>query len=178
MVRILTAIVATLAAACMAACGGGSSQPESPLTDPAVVEQGKSIFRFDTFGDETQWTDTLRMHEVIRTAVDPTTALSVGIESRCRSTARGGRAGNPRRQYRSEKPRYHRRAIEARRGGGPQGHRRNDQRHGHADARWHYVRAMSFDRRRFLCATASANASMAGPIAISIRVPSLRCRRP
>ena len=78
--RILTAIVATLAAACMAACGGGSSQPESPLTDPAVVEQGKSIFRFDTFGDETQWTDTLRMHEVIRTAVDPTTALSVGLK--------------------------------------------------------------------------------------------------
>src|SRR6476660_9307086 len=80
MVRILTAIVATLAAACMAACGGGSSQPESPLTDPAVVEQGKNIFRFDTFGDETQWTDTLRMHEVIRTAVDPTTALSVGLK--------------------------------------------------------------------------------------------------
>src|SRR6476619_4859493 len=80
MVRILTAIVATLAAACMAACGGGSSQPESPLTDPAVVEQGKSIFRFDTFGAETQWTDTLRMHEVIRTSVDPTTALSVGLK--------------------------------------------------------------------------------------------------
>src|SRR6476660_5532355 len=80
MVRILTAIVATLAAACMAACGGGSSQPESPLTDPAVVEQGKNIFRFDTFGDETLWTDTLRMHEVIRTAVDPATALSVGLK--------------------------------------------------------------------------------------------------
>src|SRR6187551_2203232 len=80
MVRILTAIVATLAAASMAACGGGSSQPESPLTDPAVVEQGKSIFRFDTFGDEAQWTDTLRMHEVIGAAVDPTTALSVGLK--------------------------------------------------------------------------------------------------
>src|SRR4029077_1916462 len=32
------------------------------------------------FGDETQWTDTLRMHEVIRSAVDPVTALSVGLK--------------------------------------------------------------------------------------------------
>ena len=32
---------------------------------------GRSIFRDDTFGDETFWTDTLRMHEVIRTAVSP-----------------------------------------------------------------------------------------------------------
>jgi mono/diheme cytochrome c family protein len=45
-----------------------------------MVEQGKQTFRFDTFGDETQWTDTLRLHEVIRTAVDPTTALSVGLK--------------------------------------------------------------------------------------------------
>lgn len=48
--------------------------------DPALVAQGQEIFRFDTFGDETQWTDTLRMHEVIRTAVDPVTALSVGLK--------------------------------------------------------------------------------------------------
>lgn len=48
--------------------------------DPALIARGKSIFRFDTFGDETFWTDTLRMHEVIRGAVDPTTALSVGLK--------------------------------------------------------------------------------------------------
>lgn len=48
--------------------------------DAAMVEQGKQIFRFETFGDETQWSDTLRMHEVIRSAVDPTTALSVGLK--------------------------------------------------------------------------------------------------
>lgn len=48
--------------------------------DPALVAQGKKIFRFDTFGDETQWTDTLRMHEVIRSAVSPATALSVGLK--------------------------------------------------------------------------------------------------
>jgi mono/diheme cytochrome c family protein len=48
--------------------------------DPVLLAEGQKIFRFDTFGDETQWTDTLRMHEVIRTAVDPVTALSVGLK--------------------------------------------------------------------------------------------------
>src|SRR4051812_31310521 len=47
---------------------------------PDARAEGKSIFRFDTFGDETFWTDTLRMHEVIRSSVDPTTALSVGLK--------------------------------------------------------------------------------------------------
>lgn len=48
--------------------------------DPDLVAQGQQVFRFDTFGDETQWTDALRMHEVIRSAVDPVTALSVGLK--------------------------------------------------------------------------------------------------
>ena len=61
--------------ALLGACGGDSNQ-----ADQAQIAEGKQIFRFDTFGDETQWTDTLRMHEVIRTAVDPTTALSVGLK--------------------------------------------------------------------------------------------------
>jgi hypothetical protein len=61
------------------ACGDdGPSGPEPP--DPALAERGKEIFRFDTFGDETFWTDTLRMHEVIQAAVDPTTALGVGLK--------------------------------------------------------------------------------------------------
>jgi mono/diheme cytochrome c family protein/cytochrome c5 len=63
------------AALLLAGCGGSDSGP-----DPAQVAQGQQIFRFDTFGDEAQWTDKLRMHEVIATAVDPTTALSVGLK--------------------------------------------------------------------------------------------------
>ena len=47
---------------------------------PRTLAEGKEIFRFDTFGDETFWTDTLRMHEVIRTSVSPNTALSVGLK--------------------------------------------------------------------------------------------------
>jgi len=45
-----------------------------------TAEDGREIFRFDTFGDERFWTDTLLMNEVIETAVDPTTALSVGLK--------------------------------------------------------------------------------------------------
>jgi len=67
-------------AALMVACGrnSGPTGPQPP--DPALAAQGKDIFRFDTYGDETFWTDTLRMHEVIQGAVDPTTALSVGLK--------------------------------------------------------------------------------------------------
>ncbi len=73
------AIAAVTATAVLAsACGGGSNS--SDTTQAELAEQGKQIFRFDTFGDEAQWTDTLRMHEVIRTAVDPVTALSVGLK--------------------------------------------------------------------------------------------------
>jgi cytochrome c2 len=52
---------------------------------PAAAEQssgsdGQKIFRFDTFGDEKFWTDTLKMHEVVEKSVDPTTALKVGLK--------------------------------------------------------------------------------------------------
>jgi mono/diheme cytochrome c family protein len=56
---------------------GGLSCGEN---DPAGVTEGREIFRHETFGDERLWTDTLRMNEVIETAVDPTTALSVGLK--------------------------------------------------------------------------------------------------
>jgi len=71
--RTLASLAAILA---LAACGDDNGGRLSPV----LVAKGKDIFRFETFGDETFWTDTLRMHEVIRHAVDPTTALSVGLK--------------------------------------------------------------------------------------------------
>lgn len=47
---------------------------------PELVAEGQRIFRFDTFGDEQLWTDTLRMHQVVEKSVDPTTALAVGLK--------------------------------------------------------------------------------------------------
>lgn len=46
---------------------------------PQTIAEGQRIFRFDTFGDEQQWTDRLRMHEVVQT-LDPLTALAVGLK--------------------------------------------------------------------------------------------------
>ena len=65
----------------LAGCGHDAAvQEESAALDPALVAKGKEIFRNDTFGDETKWSDALRLHEVIRAAVDPATALSVGLK--------------------------------------------------------------------------------------------------
>src|SRR3982751_4528778 len=67
------AIMGTLAALA-SGCGGNDDRGDD------LIAQGRQIFRFETFGDEAKWTDTLRMHEVIAAAVDPTTALSVVLK--------------------------------------------------------------------------------------------------
>ena len=49
---------------------------------------GRNIFRFDTFGDETWWGDTLQLHQAIEGAklggvgpgVSPNVALAVGLK--------------------------------------------------------------------------------------------------
>ena len=66
----LSGVVAVALVACMM-----RTSPE-----PATVENGRQIFRFDTFGDEQFWTDTAHMERVVQQAVDPTTALSVGLK--------------------------------------------------------------------------------------------------
>jgi len=70
-------VIASLAL--LAACGGGHHRAP-PESDAALVAAGKDVFRFETFGDEAKWTDTLRMHEAIASYVDPATALAVGLK--------------------------------------------------------------------------------------------------
>ncbi len=60
--------------AAIVGCGGNSGSSNADQ-----IAQGKQTFRYDTFGDETKWTDTLRLNEAINT-VDPTTALTVGLK--------------------------------------------------------------------------------------------------
>jgi mono/diheme cytochrome c family protein len=78
-------------AAVVVAAGCKSDRPTAPRApvvaqdsrgplNPALIASGQTTFRSDTYGDETFWTDTLRMHEVIRTSVSPTVALSVGLK--------------------------------------------------------------------------------------------------
>ena len=91
-VRGIFALVTGAVAACMVT--GNEAQAAEKVTasrteaaelasphgmSSALIEQGRQIFRFDTFGDEQQWTDRLRMHEVVET-VPPVTALAVGLK--------------------------------------------------------------------------------------------------
>ena len=53
-----------------------------------MIEEGRRIFRFDTFGDEAFWGDTLKLHHAIEgerfggvgPGVSPATALAVGLK--------------------------------------------------------------------------------------------------
>src|ERR1051326_7863609 len=66
------------------------SQDSDPTADNAsrMIEEGRKTFRFDTFGDEVFWGDTLKLHQAIEGSafggvgpgVSPATALSVGLK--------------------------------------------------------------------------------------------------
>jgi mono/diheme cytochrome c family protein len=73
-------VVAAGAVLFAAACTGDHGPAGPAELDPALVEKGKAVFRYDSYGDETFWTDTLRMHEVIAGGVSPRTALAVGLK--------------------------------------------------------------------------------------------------
>lgn len=56
------------------------AQSESqPDTSQSPAARGRQIFRFDAFGDEQLWTDTLQLHTAIA-KVSPATALAVGLK--------------------------------------------------------------------------------------------------
>jgi hypothetical protein len=66
-----------------------STNPDPVANNAAqLVAQGRQIFRFDTFGDQTFWGDTLKLHQAIEGAalggvgpgVSPKTALTVGLK--------------------------------------------------------------------------------------------------
>jgi len=67
-----------------------ASTKQNPVAQNAVnkVTTGEQIFRFDTFGDEAFWGNTLKLHQAIEGAalggvgpgVSPKTALAVGLK--------------------------------------------------------------------------------------------------
>jgi hypothetical protein len=88
----LTPFIPVLPLALLASTGVGVAPPiaqaapetravATPSNDvfSFLARLGKSIFRFDTFGDEQLWTGVLRMHEPIAT-LPPQTALGVGLK--------------------------------------------------------------------------------------------------
>ena len=90
LVHFLVIPILAAAAGCAGSNGTGTATTNTgagtPTTnaaappDQALIAQGKEIFRTETFGDEAFWTDTLHLNDVIASAVDPLTALSVGLK--------------------------------------------------------------------------------------------------
>lgn len=72
----MTRLIALAAVVYIAAFGAVIAQPASTARD---ADEGRQIFRFDTFGDEQLWTGVLRMHEALA-SVSPATALKVGLK--------------------------------------------------------------------------------------------------
>ena len=74
--RTAVGCVLVLTSIACSACADSPTRAEDPAPPPVPRE----VFRFETFGNETWWTDTLQMNQVIQAAVDPMTALSVGLK--------------------------------------------------------------------------------------------------
>lgn len=84
--RVMAALVAVIA---LAQCIKDKFPHHDPdLDDPALIAEGKNIFRFDAFGDEDFWSGLLHIDKAIAGAanggfgpgVSPNTALSVGLK--------------------------------------------------------------------------------------------------
>src|ERR1041385_656715 len=82
--RLIGAASVAFITTVFAVCGlTDADSPQSNTTVERVsnvrVGDGKTIFRFDTFGDEQLWTNVLRMQEPISTLA-PVDALGVGLK--------------------------------------------------------------------------------------------------
>ena len=90
LVTVIALSIVVIAAMSRSAPVGAESRKHNPVVDNAVhkVQQGEQIFRFDTFGDQAFWGDTLKLHQAIEGAtlggvgagVSPKTALAVGLK--------------------------------------------------------------------------------------------------
>jgi hypothetical protein len=78
----------------LAGCSSSGGQATAQVLDPvrenavAMVDQGRQAFRFDTFGDEVFWGDTLKLHQAVAGAarggvgpgLSPNGALGLGLK--------------------------------------------------------------------------------------------------
>ena len=91
----LVGVAAVVASAAWVSSRGTPARPDEPRFDEVIgthaatmLEDGREIFRFDTFGDEAFWGDALQLHRAIAgganggvgPGVSPKTALAVGLK--------------------------------------------------------------------------------------------------
>jgi len=80
-------IMAAILLSCCVVLAAHFVKGQEPGND-LQIQKGRRTFRFDTFGDEAWWGDTLRLHEAIEGAklggtgpgISPATALSLGLK--------------------------------------------------------------------------------------------------
>ena len=90
LVTVIALLIVVITAISRSAPVGAESTKRNPVVENAAqkVQQGEQIFRFDTFGDQAFWGDTLKLHQAIEGAtlggvgagVSPKTALAVGLK--------------------------------------------------------------------------------------------------
>ena len=92
--RLLLFLLAACALYMLSGSSSAGEQPRAAGVQPAqtqaarLVEQGRQIFRFDTFGDEKFWGDSLKLHRAVAGAANggvgpglsPRAALGVGLK--------------------------------------------------------------------------------------------------
>ena len=71
----------------LGACAKHGAQDAAALGDGveqgsagAMLAEGQRIFRYDTFGDETHWTNELQLHKVVNDKMQPVEALALGLK--------------------------------------------------------------------------------------------------
>jgi hypothetical protein len=89
-ISVLLLILAATVALVDTSAQSGTPNADDPISKNAakMIADGRQIFRFDTFGDEAFWGDTLQLHKAIEGAknggvgngVSPKTALAVGLK--------------------------------------------------------------------------------------------------
>ena len=68
---LLLALASAAGLALYTGCGDDDAQASPPVEDPVhvhadqVIDEGRRVFRFETFGDEAFWGDTLKLHRAI-----------------------------------------------------------------------------------------------------------------
>lgn len=86
--RVFMQSRATVEASSRSAARQDDTQSATNAEVEQMTKQGREIFRFDTFGDEAYWGDTLHLHQAIEGSklggvgpgVSPKTALAVGLK--------------------------------------------------------------------------------------------------
>ena len=151
----------------------GATRQLANRSDQAIVrsavrsiEKGRETFRFDTFGDEAFWGDTLNLHEAIAGAANggvgpgltPATALALGLKVDVGALPGRFETNCAAEKSTSTIPRRRSRCCSSTRSSASRASSTGRP----ADLRRHPVRALPLDRRRLLRARDRPAASTAG----------------